>query len=1165
MPDTLQTISEQLGRLLEQLGVLFEQTDRVRELLNALGWAPPPGLDDIGLSALDFSEVLEKLQTLLDSTEAEQDNELLMAQRVAELGLAVAKLVNDVRQLAADLPGNLAGFDDFISRSGIVEEFPKRMFDFWVMSSFAGGSPLAFSILHLLNIFEYKHFEADEATFQVEHVRAIIHFDHFKTLLDDPAQHFQEAYGWGTPKFVAEDLINRLSRVLLILGTDVEMQPMGGTTVQALTKQTLPNFESFVALQSLVTLHEELGEIGGLKVGCVLFAAPPTSAGGADGGMGFVPVIKGQAGASIPFFAFDDTFIDLSIAGELLRSVALILRPNQDLLLTTASDLRDTITGRFALGLRLGGPESAKKSLFSFPGGLSFETQQIYLMGGMEKYSERPSESFVEFGLLGCQLAFSLDDADSFLQDSIAQEKVEATFDVRVGWTSQQGIVFQGSGSLLVSIPVHRRLGPFTLSSVTLGLNAADEGLALETSVTGSLSLGPLLITAQRLGLQVDVELGDGNLGLLGLAPRFKTPSALGLSIDGGGFKGGGFLEFEPEEERYSGMLELEFQDQFTLKAFGLLNTRLPNGQSGFSLLIIISAEFTPIQLGLGFKLNGVGGLLGLNRTINIEPLRAGLRANTLSSILFPTDVVANADRIISDLKQVFPPLEKRFIFGPMAKIAWGTPTLVTVDLGLVIEIPDPVRLVILGVLRAVLPDERAAILQVQVNFLGEINFERRQLKFDASLFDSKLLGFDLSGDMAIRLDWGADANFLLTVGGFHPAYEPPPMDLPAIRRLTLSLMSGDNPRLRLEMYFAVTSNTAQFGAKLELHASASAFNVYGFLSFDVLFQFNPFYFIAEITAMLALRVGSSSFASIKLTLTLEGPTPWKAKGTASFKICWFFTLKVRFNKTFGETRNTTLPDLAVLPLLVEALRADDNWEGELPARRHRLESIREAPELSGELLLHPVGTLKISQKVVPLNVQIDRIGSQRPSDGREFQIVNPQPEVTTNRPQEAFAPAQFFDLTDEQKLTSASFKDLDSGVRVGDAAQLHTGYAAAREVKYEVKYIDSQRDQRLAPPRGNNVFDVDAGAFNTWTLQGAIAQSRLSFARQRKSSLAPEAVVVSQEPFAIVNNGDLQLFDASSLLGSEHAAVARLNELTRTNPNLRGTLQVVPAFELAA
>ena len=66
---------------------------------------------------------------------------------------------------------------------------------------------------------------------------------------------------------------------------------------------------------------------------------------------------------------------------------------------------------------------------------------------------------------------------------------------------------------------------------------------------------------------------------------------------------------------------------------------------------------------------------------------------------------------------------------------------------------------------------------------------------------------------------------------------------------------------------------------------------------------------------------------------------------------------------------------------------------------------------------------------------------------------------------QESFAPAQFFDLTDEEKLTSASFKNFDSGIRVGDAERLHTGYAAAREVKYELKYIDSQRDQRLSGP----------------------------------------------------------------------------------------------------
>ena len=102
--------------------------------------------------------------------------------------------------------------------------------------------------------------------------------------------------------------------------------------------------------------------------------------------------------------------------------------------------------------------------------------------------------------------------------------------------------------------------------------------------------------------------------------------------------------------------------------------------------------------------------------------------------------------------------------------------------MGLVLEVPEPVRLIMLGVVRGILPDEKAAILRLQVNFLGVIDFAQERFSFDASLFDSKLLSFTLTGDMAMRLYWGANANFLTTVGGFHPAYQPPPMNLPALR-----------------------------------------------------------------------------------------------------------------------------------------------------------------------------------------------------------------------------------------------------------------------------------------------------------------------------------------------------------------------------------------------
>ena len=67
---------------------------------------------------------------------------------------------------------------------------------------------------------------------------------------------------------------------------------------------------------------------------------------------------------------------------------------------------------------------------------------------------------------------------------------------------------------------------------------------------------------------------------------------------------------------------------------------------------------------------------------------------------MFPQDVVANAPRIISDLRAIFPPQQGTFLIGPMAKLGWGEPTLVSLSLGVIIEIP-PGDIAILGVLQA--------------------------------------------------------------------------------------------------------------------------------------------------------------------------------------------------------------------------------------------------------------------------------------------------------------------------------------------------------------------------------------------------------------------------------------------------------------------------------
>ena len=161
------------------------------------------------------------------------------------------------------------------------------------------------------------------------------------------------------------------------------------------------------------------------------------------------------------------------------------------------------------------------------------------------------------------------------------------------------------------------------------------------------------------------------------------------------------------------------------------------------------------MQLGLGFMLVGVGGLLGINRTVAVEALRAGLKTGALGAVLSPPDPKASAAQIVATLAGLFPPAAGRHVFAPTARIVWGSPTLITIELCLVLELPSPVRLVVLGRLRALLPDEHEAIVRIQVDVLGVIDFDRAEAAVDATLVDSRLAQFALTGDMALRMSWG--------------------------------------------------------------------------------------------------------------------------------------------------------------------------------------------------------------------------------------------------------------------------------------------------------------------------------------------------------------------------------------------------------------------------
>ena len=646
-----------------------------------------------------------------------------------------------------------------------------------------------------------------------------------------------------------------------------------------------------------------------------------------------------------------------------------------------------------------------------------------------------------------------------------------------------------------------------------------------------------------------------GNLGPLQFDLGLVPTTRVGVSIDTGSIKGGGVLILDFAKGEFFGALELTFQDLITLKAIGIITTKRPDGSEGIAVLILVTAEFIPIQLGFGFTLIGVGGLLALDRALDSLALKIGVRTGAVNSILFPQDILANINKIISDLKTIFPIARGHFIIGPMGKLGWGTPTLISLELGVILDLSQA-AFTILGVLRCILPSEDVAILKLQVNFAGGIDFNQGMIWFDASLFDSRLLIYTLTGDMALRIGWGDQAIFVLSVGGFHPAFNEVPTDLRGMRRLSISLLSGDNPRLTTMTYFAVTSNSVQNGARVELYAEACGFNIYGFIGYDLLVQFNPFHFVAQIDAGLALREGDNELFGISVHGELSGPSLWHARGDASFKIL-FVRITIGFNVTWGEEPSGQIEQTVdVMTLVRPALKDERNWTATFPDNTHQNVTLKKIVKPLNQIIVHPFGILAVSQKIVPLGVEINKFGNKKPTGATLFDLKFSGGGTAEVR--EEFAVANFQKLSDDDKLSKKSFDKLRSGLRFSTGDSSEHGPNVEKEVDYELSYLHKKKGLTIKA----GIFKLFGTAFSMLSKGGTVVNNTYSVSKYNGGT--PPARVATGEPeYLLVNASDLALHAPGMVAKTSTEAYFLHDQLVAGDPSLKGKVLVVSSHEL--
>ena len=458
------------------------------------------------------------------------------------------------------------------------------------------------------------------------------------------------------------------------------------------------------------------------------------------------------------------------------------------------------------------------------------------------------------------------------------------------------------------------------------------------------------------------------------------------------------------------------------------------------------------------------------------------------------------------------------------------------------------------------LPDEDAALIVIQVNFIGAIEFDKSRLWFFAALFESRVLYITLEGEMGLLVGWGDDASFVVSVGGFHPAFNPPPLPFGAVARIAISILNTDFARIRVEGYFAVTSNSVQFGASVEVYFGLDAFNIDGHLAFDALFRFSPFYFIITISASLSVKVFGVGLFSVRMRGSLEGPTPWHVEGTGSISLL-FFDIDVDFSHTWGNEEDTTLPPISVMPLLVAEYEKLENWLAVLPAGNQLLVSLRSADEGSEEFVLHPVGSLKISQRAVPLDITIAKVGNQKPDDANRFDIT-----VTTSGIEErgtvneSFAVGQYLDKSDSELLNAKSFEPMKGGVELSVAGeQYHAPVAVKRVVRYEQIIIDTNFKRFIRP-----FFTWFGSLFNLFLNGNSVSHSVLSYKQQTMRVPFADKVEVGHTLYGVAFTSDNTAFSGESMNFTSMAqAQDYMQQQVAGDANLARELHVIPQVEV--
>ena len=1137
-------LARELGRALLPLEQAVSSPAGFQGLMREIGW----NVESLPAPIQDLLAPAGQLAAAIGALDVEDPAPAVVA-------AAVEGLVGLVEQIRAVAQAPDAAFDARLLADDFKNRFAPELLEYLLVSYLRDNhGALAFG-LGALGVITSRY--QPKAGNRPSYVRHSFRPRAIGEVLDDPSVVLRNAYGWGSDDPDLDLLLGQLDDLFMHLGVHVERQRLAPGVAESIEGAAGPALARRSALD--LVFFERARPTGVLSAGLKLMET--RGEGSHKPGLALLPYFNGVLGLAMNLD--DGLRVTLDSDFDAQGGIGIVLRPDEPIGVVVGFAGGGAPTGaQGSLGVRVEtDPGEREPSVLLGKAGESrVELVSASMAAGLRVSAGAPPDLYGELELSGGKLVIAAGEGDSFLQKILPADGIAAGFDLTVGLSTGRGFYFGGDAGLSITRAVSVALGPVEVTAVHVDARPKDGGLPIRITADASARLGPFQVVASHIGLRLDLGFPDegGNLGVVDLDAGFQPPSGLGVVVSAGPIAGGGYLDHDPALGRYAGTLQLT-AFEWALRAFGLLDTRLPGGVPAYSFVAFIAADIPPIPLPFGFRLVEIGGLIAIHRTANLEALRGLLREGRLDDLLFSENPVVDGPRIAADLATAFPPAADHFLIGPMGTVVWGPGGQLEAKIAVILELPAPLRLLLIGTIDLMLPHREAALIEIHLDVVGEIDLGRVRIALDGRLRDSKVVGLSIEGEMAFRFAWGDDPVLALSIGGFHPDFRPPP-GFPKLQPITIPLGMDDNPRITLTGYLAHTANTIQVGATADLYASAGWFNITGNVSFNALFQFMPFAFKTDFSARVMLRKGSTDLAGVSLDAAISGPSPWHVAGEACLVLKWLPDPCVGVDETFGTPRLSDLLRLDPWNVLRAAIETVDNYTAAVMSAA----VWGGATFAKGVTAFDPGAGVTFRQGAVPLHRQLTRFGEAEPLGGpTTFAVQTVQVggngagwTPATDR----FAPAQFEQMSDADKLSRPSFEKMDAGVTVA-SGDLRMSTALGRELVYETRLIDTAFPGGAVGEHRPEVAAVEAAL-----AVGATAMSGLRAAGARGYQVAGRAplLALTGELFAVSSAVDLTARADIAAPGEKGAVLAALARHLALHPEDNDALQVVPLHELA-